>query len=72
MIGRNVLLWALVALGASLGASAQTVTPTPETGVTPPTIVLYRDDLLPGKDAAYQRTEQEIAEAYGKAKIPVY
>ena len=72
MACRKFLLFAGVALSAGITASAQTVTPTPEAGITPSTIVLYRDDVLPGKDAAYQRTEQEIANAYVKAKIPAY
>jgi hypothetical protein len=51
---------------------AQTVTPSPETGVTPNTLVLYRADLLAGKETAYEQTESEIVRSYESAKIPVY
>jgi hypothetical protein len=55
-----------------LPSAAQNITPTPETGVTPSTLLLYRADLLPGKEAAYEQTEAEIARGYADAKIPVY
>lgn len=51
---------------------AQSVSPAPETGATPSTLLLYRADLLPGKEAAYAQTEAEIARGYANAKIPVY
>jgi hypothetical protein len=51
---------------------AQGVTPTPETGVTPSTLLLFRADLLPGKEAAYAQAEAEIVRGYANAKIPVY
>jgi hypothetical protein len=51
---------------------AQNVTSSPETGVTPNVLLLYRADLLPGKEAAYEQTEAEIASGYASAKIPVY
>ena len=53
-------------------AAAQGVAPTPETGVTPSTLLLYRADLLPGRGAAYAQTEAEIVRGYANAKIPVY
>jgi hypothetical protein len=56
MLGRKVFFCAIGALitqGMGVAASAQTITPTPETGVTPSTVVLYRDDLLPGREAGY-------------------
>lgn len=53
-------------------AAAQSVTPSPETGVTPSTLLLYRADLLPEKEAAYAKTEAEIVRGYANAKIPVY
>ncbi|HKW63947.1 MAG TPA: hypothetical protein VJN89_15455 [Candidatus Acidoferrum sp.] len=52
--------------------SAQNVTPTPETGVTPSTLLLYRADLLSGKETAYEQTESQIVRAYADAKIPIY
>ncbi len=53
-------------------ARAQTATPSPETGVTPNTLLLYRADLIPGKEAAYAQTEADIVHGYANAKIPVY
>lgn len=61
---------ALVACG--LPVAAQNVTPTPETGVTPTALLLYRADLLPGKETAYEQNEAEIVRAYADAKIPIY
>jgi hypothetical protein len=52
--------------------SAQTVTPTPETGVTPNVLVLYRADLAPGREADYADKQAEIAASYEAKKIPVY
>ena len=67
----------LAALGFSslagcLPAAAQNVTPTPETGVTPSTLLLYRADLIPGKETFYQQAEAEIVQGYANAKIPIY
>ena len=59
-------------LAGCLPVAAQNVTPTPETGVTPSTILLYRADLLSGKETAYEQTESEIVSAYSDAKIPIY
>src|SRR5690242_10881047 len=61
-----------VALSGWLPVAAQNVTPTPETGVTPSTLLLYRADLLSGKETAYEQTESEIVSAYADAKIPIY
>ena len=55
-----------------MSSQAQTVTSSPETGVTPNTLLLYRADLIAGKEAAYEQTEAEIVRGYGRAKIPVY
>jgi hypothetical protein len=63
---------AWLALAAWLPAGAQNVTPTPETGVTPNTLLLYRADLLAGKETAYEQTEADIVQGYANAKIPVY
>src|SRR5213080_1833046 len=59
-------------LAGWLPVAAQNVTPTPETGVTPSTLLLYRADLLSGKETAYEQTESEIVSAYADAKIPIY
>lgn len=59
-------------LAGCLPVASQNVTPTPETGVTPSTILLYRADLLSGKETAYEQTESEIVSAYSDAKIPIY
>ena len=69
--GGMALLAYLVAAG-SAPAAAQNVTPTPETGVTPSTLLLYRADLVSGKETAYEQTEAEIAQDYADAKIPIY
>ena len=69
--GGMALLACLVAAG-SVPAAAQNVTPTPETGVTPSTLLLYRADLVSGKETAYEQTEAEIAQDYADAKIPIY
>ncbi len=55
-----------------LPGTAQNVTASPETGVTPNALLLYRADLLPGKETAYEQTEAEIVQGYANAKIPVY
>ncbi|HEY6946569.1 MAG TPA: hypothetical protein VI431_15630 [Candidatus Acidoferrum sp.] len=68
----NLALLGGMAFSGCLSAAAQNVTPTPETGVTPSTLLLYRADLLPGKETAYQQTETEIAQDYASAKIPIY
>jgi len=60
------------ALAACLPSAAQNVTPTPETGVTPSTLLLYRADLISGKETAYEQTESQIVRAYADAKIPIY
>src|SRR5215469_1119578 len=60
------------ALAGCLTAAAQNVTPTPETGVTPGTLLLYRADLISGKETAYEQTESQIVRAYADAKIPIY
>jgi hypothetical protein len=59
-------------LAGCMPAAAQNVTATPETGVTPSTLLLYRADLLPGKETAYEQTEAEIVQGYISAKIPIY
>ena len=61
-----------LALTACFATAAQNVTASPETGVTPNTLLLYRADLLPGKETAYEQTEAEIVQGYANAKIPVY
>lgn len=60
------------ALANCLPMAAQNVTPTPETGVTPSTLLLYRADLVSGKETAYEQTESQIVRAYADAKIPIY
>ncbi|HKW32382.1 MAG TPA: hypothetical protein VJN92_05230 [Candidatus Acidoferrum sp.] len=59
-------------LADCLPAAGQNVTPTPETGVTPSTLLLYRADLVSGKETAYEQTESQIVRAYADAKIPIY
>lgn len=61
-----------VALANCALMAAQNVTPTPETGVTPSTLLLYRADLVSGKETAYEKTESQIVSAYADAKIPIY
>jgi hypothetical protein len=70
-MGRLALLSCSVLVGCPPGA-AQNVTPTPETGVTPSTLLLYRADLFSGKETAYEQAEAQIAQAYADAKIPIY
>ena len=65
-------LLGFVVLATCPPATAQNVTSSPETGVTPSALLLYRADLLPGKEAAYEQTEAEIARGYASARIPVY
>src|SRR5258707_12349377 len=72
MHSKNALIYTLFLLTACLPSQAQTVTPSPETGVTPGTLLLYRADLIPGKETAYAQTEAEIAENYPGARIAVY
>jgi hypothetical protein len=72
MRSENIFLCTLFLLAGGLSARAQTVTPSPETGVTPNTLLLYRADLIPGKEAAYAQTEADIVHGYANAKIPVY
>jgi hypothetical protein len=69
-VGRLALLGAMGFAGWL--PAAQNITPTPETGVTPSTLLLYRADLLPGKEAAYQQAEAEIVQDYASSKIPIY
>jgi len=71
---RNGILAALTfsSLTGCMSAAAQNVTPTPETGVTPGTLLLYRADLIPGKETFYQQAEAEIVQGYANAKIPIY
>ena len=59
-------------LAGGLPVTAQNVTPTPETGVTPGTLLMYRADLISGKETAYEQTESQIVSAYADAKIPIY
>ena len=62
-----------VVLGLGVpGARAQTVTPTPETGVTPNVLLLYSAETVPGREMDYSRKEAEIAASYEEKKIPVY
>jgi len=72
MRSENIFICTLFLLTGGLSARAQTVTPSPETGVTPNTLLLYRADLVPGKETAYAQTESDIARGYANAKIPVY
>lgn len=65
-------LLSCLVLAGYLPVRAQNVTPTPETGVTPSTLLLYRADLIPGKETAYEQTEAEIAQGYANAKIAIY
>ncbi len=67
----SLALGGMVVAGC-LPAAAQNVTTTPETGVTPNTLLLYRADFLPGKEEAYQQTEADIVQGYAGAKIPIY
>jgi hypothetical protein len=66
------VIFAVVLGFCAAGLPAQTVTPTPETGVTPNVLVLYRADLAPGREGDYSRKEAEIAASYEKKNIPVY
>jgi len=59
-------------LAGCMPMAAQNVTATPETGVTPNTLLLYRADLIPGKETAYEQLEVEIVQGYASAKIPIY
>ena len=68
----SLALLGLAMLAESAPAAAQNVTPTPETGVTPGTVLLYRADLFSGKETAYEQTEAQIVQAYADAKIPIY
>ena len=68
----SIFICGLFLLTADFSTRAQTVTPSPETGVTPNTLLLYRADLIPGKEAAYAQTEADIVHGYANAKIPVY
>ena len=68
----SLALLNFVVLAGWIPAKAQNVTPTPETGVTPSTLLLYRADLIPGKETAYEQTEAEIVQGYANAKIPIY
>lgn len=70
-MGSMVLLVSIAPAG-NVPAAAQNVTPTPETGVTPSTLLLYRADLLSGKETAYEQTEADIVQGYMDAKIPIY
>ena len=73
MIRLNCLaLLSGVALAGCFPLAAQNVTPTPETGVTPSTLLLYHADLISGKETAYEQTESQIVSAYADAKIPIY
>ena len=69
---RHLALLGCMVVADSLPVAAQTVTPTPETGVTPSTLLLYRADLISGKETAYEQTESQIVRAYADAKIPIY
>jgi|SRR5579864_3061503 len=69
---RSLVLLSCTVFAGWMPAMAQNVTPTPETGVTPSTLLLYRADLIPGKETAYEQTEAEIAQGYANAKIPIY
>ena len=69
---KDRFIYMLFLLTACMSSQAQTVTSSPETGVTPNTLLLYRADLIAGKEAAYEQTEAEIVRGYGRAKIPVY
>src|ERR1700740_1946068 len=68
----TLALLSFTALAGWIPAAAQNVTPSPETGVTPSTLLLYRADLLSGKETAYEQIESEIVSAYADAKIPIY
>jgi hypothetical protein len=70
-MGSMALLACLTSAG-NMPTAAQNVTPTPETGVTPSTLLLYRADLFSGKETAYEQTEAEIVQGYMDAKIPIY
>src|SRR5438876_8082477 len=72
MRSENIFISMLFLLTGGLSARAQTVTPSPETGVTPNTLLLYRADLVPGKEAAYEQAEADIVRGYANSKIPVY
>ena len=65
LLGCLVLAWCPLAAG-------QNVTPTPETGVTPSTLLLYRADLYSGKETAYEETEAQVVQSYADAQIPIY
>src|SRR5256886_1534781 len=69
---KDIFICAFFLLTAGPSLRAQTVTPTPETGVTPNTLLLYRADLVPGKEAAYEQAEADIVRGYANSKIPVY
>ena len=68
----KIACYAAAKMIVGTGIRGQTVTPTPETGVTPNVLVLYRADTAPGRGSDYSSTEAEIAKNYKKKKIPVY
>jgi hypothetical protein len=75
--GGNMRLLTYLGLAVMLGlgggrAGAQTVTPTPETGVTPNVLMLRYADIAPGREMDYSKMEAQIAASYEKKKIPVY
>ena len=72
MLGERMALLGCMVLAGCMPMAAQNVTATPETGVTPNTLLLYRADLIPGKETAYEQLEVEIVQGYASAKIPIY
>jgi hypothetical protein len=72
MHSKKIFLFMLFSVAACSSSRAQAVTPSPETGVTPNTLLLYRADIVPGKEGAYVQTEAEIVKGYASTKIPAY
>ena len=68
--GRMLLMGSIAA--SCIPLLGQTVTPSPETGVTPNVLLLHRADLIPGRQVDYSEKEKEIVQDYARLKVPLY
>jgi hypothetical protein len=60
-----------MALGGAAAASAQTPA-APGINATPPVLLIYREEVRPGKGAAHEANETAWASAYRQGQAPLY
>jgi hypothetical protein len=63
-------IWTFAALAAATALPTLAQGPTPSDDSTPPVLLIYREEVKPGKGAAHEANEAAWVGAYARAKMP--